>query len=139
MREKWVAQQNMFHILVSTEIGRELEAISQLLNENRQILDHVYDDLIGLKDPETGRMGMTAEQVLRCAILKQCRNLTYEELAFHLVDSRSFRNFAKLEWGQKPGASTLHENIKAVSESTWEKINRVIIHQIGRASCRERV
>lgn len=132
MREKRVAQQNIFHILLSTEIGRELEAISQLLNENRQILDYVYDDLIGLKDPETGRMGMTAEQVLRCAILKQYRDLTYEELAFHLVDSRSFRAFAKLEWGQKPGASTLQENIKAVTESTWEKINRVIIHHAAK-------
>jgi IS5 family transposase len=132
MREKRVAQQNIFHILLSTEIGRELEAISQLLNENRPILEYVYDDLIGLKDPETGRMGMTAEQVLRCAILKQYRDLTYEELAFHLVDSRSFRAFAKLEWGQKPGASTLQENIKAVSESTWEKINRVIIHHAAK-------
>ena len=128
MREKWVAQQNMFHILVSTEIGRELEAISQLLNENRQIFEYVYDDLVGLQDPETGRLGMTAEQVLRCAILKQYRNLTYEELAFHLVDSRSFRAFARLESKQMPAASTLQENIKAVSESTWEKINEVIIH-----------
>lgn len=64
MREKRVVQQNIFHILLSTEIGRELEAISQLLNENRQILDYVYDALIGLKDPETGRTGMRAEQVL---------------------------------------------------------------------------
>lgn len=128
MREKWVAQQNMFHILLSTEIGRELEAISQLLNENRQIFEYVYDDLVGLQDPETGRLGMTAEQVLRCAILKQYRNLTYEELAFHLVDSRSFRAFARLESKQMPAASTLQENIKAVSESTWEKINEVIIH-----------
>jgi transposase, IS5 family len=127
MREKRVTQQNIFHILASTEIGRELEAISKLLNENRQILDYVYDDLVALKDPETGRLGMTAEQVLRCTILKQYRNLTYEELAFHLVDSRSFRAFAKLEWGQKPAASTLQENIKSVSEATWETINRVII------------
>jgi IS5 family transposase len=127
IREKRVTQQNIFHILASTEIGRELEAISKLLNENRQILDYVYDDLVALKDPETGRLGMTAEQVIRCAILKQYRNLTYEELAFHLVDSRSFRAFAKLEWGQKPAASTLQENIKSVSEATWETINRVII------------
>ncbi len=40
-------------------------------------IDAVYDDLILLKDPETGRTGMTAEQVLRCAILRQYRNLTY--------------------------------------------------------------
>jgi IS5 family transposase len=40
---------------------------------------------------------MTAEQVLRCAILKQYRELTYEELAFHLEDSDAFRSFARLD------------------------------------------
>lgn len=128
MREKWVKQQKLFHTLPNTEIGRELEGISNLLLANPQILDLVYGDLVGLKDPETGRLGMTAEQVLRCAILKQYRNLTYEELAFHVTDSRTFRAFAKLEWGQKPAASTLQENIKAVSDATWEAINRVIVH-----------
>jgi transposase, IS5 family len=127
MREKRVKQQNMFHVLLCTEIGRELEAISGVLNENPQILDLVYTDLVGLMDPETGRLGMSAEQVLRCAILKQYRNLTYEELAFHLADSRSFRAFAKLERGQTPAASTLQENIKSVSEATWEMANLQII------------
>jgi IS5 family transposase len=32
--------------------------------------------------------------VLRCAILKQYRQLSYQELAFHLEDSTSFRAFA---------------------------------------------
>ena len=127
MREIRDKQQNFFHTLPNTEIGRELEAMSNLLLANPEILDVVYGDLVGLKDPETGRLGMTAEQVLRCAILKQYRNLTYEELAFHLVDSRTFRAFAKLEWGQKPAASTLQENIKALSEATWETINHIII------------
>jgi hypothetical protein len=33
---------------------------------------------------------------LRCALLKQQRQLSYEELAFHLEDSASFRAFARL-------------------------------------------
>jgi IS5 family transposase len=99
----------------------------RFVNRDLRNVSYVYDDLVALKDPETGRLGMTAEQVLRCAIVKQYRNLTYEELAFHLVDSRSFRAFAKLEWGQKPAASALQENIKSVSEATWETINREII------------
>jgi IS5 family transposase len=37
------------------------------------------DDLVG----ETGRRGLPAETVLRCALLKQQRQLSYEELAFH--------------------------------------------------------
>ena len=36
---------------------------------------------------ETGRRGLPAETVLRCALLKQQRQLGYEELAFHLEDS----------------------------------------------------
>jgi IS5 family transposase len=45
---------------------------------------------------ETGRRGLPAESVLRCALLKQQRQLSYEELAFHLEDSASFRAFARL-------------------------------------------
>jgi IS5 family transposase len=39
---------------------------------------------------------LPAELVLRCALLKQYRQLTYEELALHLEDSSSFRAFARL-------------------------------------------
>jgi IS5 family transposase len=70
---------------------------------------------------------MTAEQVLRCAILKQYRELTYEELAFHLEDSDAFRSFSRLEMGQYPSKSILQENIKAIREETWEAIHRDII------------
>ena len=42
---------------------------------------------------ETGRQGLPAETVLRCALLKQQRQLSYGERAFHLEDSASFRAF----------------------------------------------
>jgi hypothetical protein len=48
----------------------------------------------------TGREGLTAEQVLRRCILKQYRQLSYEELAFHLDYSSAFRTFSRLEMGQ---------------------------------------
>jgi hypothetical protein len=51
---------------------------------------------------ETGRRGLPAEAVLRCAVLKQYRQLSYEELAFHLEDSASFRAFARLPMGWTP-------------------------------------
>jgi len=50
-------------------------------------VDLLYQDIIGLRQANTGRLGLSAEQVLRCAILKQYRQLTYEELTFHLEDS----------------------------------------------------
>jgi IS5 family transposase len=70
---------------------------------------------------------MTAEQVLRCAILKQYRQLTYEELAFYLEDSSSFRGFSRLEMGQYPCKSILQANIKALREETREALHREII------------
>ena len=38
-----------------------------------------------------GRQGLPSEAVLRCALVKQYHQLSYEELAFHLEDSTSFR------------------------------------------------
>jgi IS5 family transposase len=127
MREKCDPQKSLFHIMPQNAISEELEGISKVLEANQQILNVVYADLVGQRKTDTGRTGMTAEQVLRCAILKQYRDLTYEELSFHLGDSKSFRAFARLSRGQMPSASTLQENIKTLSEETWEALNRAIL------------
>ncbi len=127
MRQKRKRQMNIFHGSFKNDIGKELQVMSQILDETPEVLNRVYQDLIGLKKHEIGRTGMTAEQVLRCTILKQYRDLTYEELAFHLEDSQSFRAFSRLEMGQYPSGSTLQENIKALREETWEEINQLVM------------
>jgi IS5 family transposase len=127
MRRKRHGQLDLSHTMPRTEIGRELAAMSKILDEMPGIYEVAYQDLIGLKNVETGRTGMTGEQMVRAAILKQYRSLSCEELAFHLDDSASFRAFARLSRGQHPSASTLQENIKALSEKTWEEIQRIIL------------
>lgn len=126
MRQRRKKQMNIFHASFKSDIGKELEIMSQILDKNPMILNGVYQDLVGIKRSDAGRMGLTAEQVLRCGILKQHRNLTYEELAFHLEDSQSFRAFSRMEMGQYPSGSTLQENIKALKEETWEHINQLV-------------
>jgi IS5 family transposase len=42
-------------------------------------------------------------------------------------DNESFRAFARLCRGQTPIASRLQENIKRLSEETWEALNRAIV------------
>ena len=127
MRRKFNPQLNLFMTMTRNKIAQELQQMSQVLDATPKVLDLVYQDLVRSARPTTGREGMTAEQVLRCAILKQYRQLTYEELAFHLEDSDSFRGFSRLEMGQYPGKSILQENIKALREETWEAIHREII------------
>ena len=76
---------------------------------------------------ETGRRGLPAETVLRCALLKQDRQLSYEELAFHLEDSASFRAFARLPLAWSPKRSVLHQTISAIRPETWEAVNRALL------------
>lgn len=66
MRQKRTDQLNFSHIIPNTTLGRELAAISELLEENPEVLELAKRDLIGLKRADTGRTGMTAEQV--CAV-----------------------------------------------------------------------
>jgi IS5 family transposase len=123
MRQKLTRQMSIFSVTMRHDIGKELAAFSEILDATPKMLDLVYADLTRVARKDTGREGMTAEQVLRCVALKQYRNLSYEELAFHLEDSKSFRAFARLEMGQYPSSSSLQENIKPLSEETWEAVH----------------
>jgi IS5 family transposase len=122
MRKKFTPQMSLFAPMARNSIVKELQGMSGILDTNPGLLELVYQDLVKTSRPDTGRQGLSAEQVLRCAVLKQYRQLTYEELAFHLEDSDAFRTFSRLDMGQYPSKSILQENIKAIREETWETI-----------------
>jgi len=64
MRKKQISQLSIFHTMPRNEVARELEAISRVLDENPGIYELVYQDMVQAKRADTGREGMTAEQVL---------------------------------------------------------------------------
>lgn len=110
-------------------MARELEAIDGILRENPVTSEVVLQDLQSSVLRSAGRVGMAAEQVLRAAILKQRNMWTYDELSFHLADSQTYRAFCGLgPIDGSPGRSTLQRNIKSVTESSWETINRTLMH-----------
>src|SRR6516225_6748791 len=127
MRQERTIQASMFDVFAGHEIGRELKAMSGWLDEHASRLCGVAADLRGRDLKPTGRQGLSAESVLRCALLKQHRQLTYEELAFHLEDSASFRAFARLPLSWTPKKSVLHRTISAIRAETWEAINRILL------------
>src|ERR1035438_10527007 len=127
MRQKQQGQLNLFHSFGSNDIAKELAEISLLLDVNSHVLDYVYFDLTKGCRVDTGAEGMTAEQVLRAAVLKQYRQLSYRELAFHLEDSKAFRAFTRLELGYYPGFLTLQDNNIQILSASWKEINNVII------------
>ena len=103
MRQERTVQATIFEVFARHEIGCELKTISQWLDRQLALVSLVAGDLRRHGLHETGRRGLPAETVLRCALLKQQRQLSYEELAFHLEDSVSFRAFARLPPGPAPG------------------------------------
>jgi transposase, IS5 family len=127
MRQERTVQASIFDLFARHEIGCELKKASQWLDEHPALLGLVTRDLRGDGVQETGRQGLPAEAVLRCALLKQYRQLSYEELAFHLEDSASFRAFARLPWPWSPRKSVLHKTIGAIRAETWEAINRSLV------------
>lgn len=129
MRTKRTSQVSIFDQFAQHDIGRELAAMSAWLDAHPGVLDGVAKDLKLSSVKATGRRGMTAESVLRCALLKQHRQLSYEELAFHLLDSASFQAFARLPMGFIPKKSALQLNIGAITDTTWEAINRQLLRQ----------
>src|SRR5258708_35922669 len=82
MRQERIIQATLFEVFAEHEIGRELKAISQWLDEHRALLSLAARDLRRHGIQETGRHGLPAEAVVRCALHKQYRQLSYEELAF---------------------------------------------------------
>lgn len=127
MRPRRTIQTTLFDVFAGHEIGRELKAMSEWLDRHVELVELVARDLRRYGVKETGRKGLAAESVLRCALLKQHRQLSYEELAFHLEDSASFRAFARPPLSWTPKKSVLHKTIGAIRAETWETINRAVV------------
>jgi transposase, IS5 family len=117
----------LFHIFPDHQMSRELRKISEILDENPKILDLLLHDLCDTRDPNQGAGGLSPELTLRAAIVKQMHGFSYEQLAFHLIDSSSFRAFVRLPLGWTPNRSTLQRNISRISPSTWQRINQVLV------------
>lgn len=129
MRKKNQKQMPLMPCDIEHPRAKELGRISQILDSVPTITEMVLQDLThGVKNRNHGAEGMSAEQVLRAAIIKQSEGFSYKELAFHLIDSRTYRNFCRIGLTHKGfRKSALCKNIKAISANTWESINRLLV------------
>ncbi len=97
------------------------------MDDNPSILDLIPHDLCDTDSSGQGARGLSAEQVLRAAILKQWQQLSYTQLAFLLNDSQCYRLCARLSFCWTPSASCLQENISRIQAGTWQQINRLLV------------
>lgn len=123
MRETRKPQISIFENYSKHEFGKQLEQLSQHLDEHAKIiLPLIAEDLIDRSVTSAGRSGLSVESVFRCLLLKQIQQISYERLAFHLSDSMSYRAFARLPAGVNPKRSGLQSVIRQIKASTLEKI-----------------
>ena len=129
MRKKWEQQMPLMPPKIDHPQADELEAINRIINSKPTICDYVLQDLCkGRPTVRSGARGMSADQVLRAAIVKSIFGFTYKELAFHMVDSQSIRRFCQIGIADKGfKKSVLNKNIKALSEKTWQAVNQDLI------------
>jgi IS5 family transposase len=129
MRKNYEKQMPLTITSIDHPHAEELEGISQILDDHPIIYEWVLQDLTrDVMRTDTGAEGMSAEQVVRAAIIKQMEGYSYEELAFHLLDSVCYRRFCRMGIADKGfQKSALCNNIKAITPETWEAINRVLV------------
>jgi len=108
----------------------ELIEMSRMLDASTVPLAAIQRDLTRGRKVSTkkGREGLSAEQVLRAALVKQMFNVSYDELAFHLEDSLQLRAFCRLSpSATSPKRSSLQSNIGAIRPKTWEAVNNAVV------------
>ena len=126
MRETVKIQPTLAEPWLDAPYAKELKVISDLLDNDRKLAAEVVQDL--RPNAVSGRRGMSGDQVLRSLILKQMYGYSYEELAFHLVDSRTFRTFCGFGLTDRiPKKATLAATIKRISPKALERINRRLV------------
>lgn len=122
MRETRTAQSSVFDFYTQHEFGAFLSNLSDRLDKLPKCLTLLENDLNSNSVKATGRKGLSVETILRCMLLKHITQVSYEQLAFHLADSPTYRAFARLSSTSAPKKSALSENIRRIQPQTLEAI-----------------
>jgi IS5 family transposase len=131
MRKRIVSQLALFdqsiHQLTSLiRPSAVLRKMDRVLSANPEIVDLIHADLTG-NASEVGANGMSAEQVLRTAILRQMKQYSWRELADRLHDGISLRWFTRFYSAETPHFTTLQKAVTAISDESWQRINDLLV------------
>ena len=104
----------------------QLAVMDTVLDSHPEILEMVKKDITGgKKGSRKGRQDMpTVEQIVRAAIYKEMKNLTYRELEYEQHDSRMCATFIKLD-DRKPFSFEAYQ--KYISRIRGESLEKVLV------------
>src|SRR5258705_9172298 len=105
-----------------------LQAISDFLDDQKDIIEQVRCDLArGLKKAETGRSGLTPQQVLRSLVLMRVKNWNYRELRERIADGCTLRQFTDFYCLPVPPHDSFHRGFNRLTPETLKAINDLVV------------
>src|SRR2546427_10861830 len=105
-----------------------LQKISDFLDDHNELVELARLDLErGLKKPETGRPGLTPDQVLRSLILMRVKNWDYRELRERINDGYTLRKFTAFYSEPIPQHNAFNHEFNRLSPATNEKLKDAIV------------
>lgn len=107
-------------------LNPQLAVMDTILDTHSEILEIVKEDITGkTKGSTKGRQDIpTVEQIVRAAIYKEMKNLTYRELEYEQHDSRICARFIKLD-NRKPFSFEVYQ--KYISRISGESLRKVMV------------
>jgi IS5 family transposase len=108
--------------LQGVQLDPTLQAICNLLDENREVLERVQCDLHrGLKNPSKGRHhGLTARQVAGALVLMRIKNWDYRELRERIADGVTLRQFTDFHCDKVPKHDAFNRGINRLTPETGD-------------------
>ena len=112
-------------------LSPELAVMDTILNQHPEIYEIVKHDLTMGKESKLGRQDTpSVEQIVRAALFKEMKNMTYRELEYAQHDSRMCTLFIKLD-DRKPFSFKAYQKyISQISAASLEKV-MVLINQLA--------
>jgi len=105
-----------------------LEAISGFLEDQRDIIESVRRDLVrGLRQPDSGRHGLTATQVLRSLVLMRVKNWDYRELRERIADGLTLRQFTDFDCSRVPKHDAFQRSFVRLTPQTLKAMNDLVV------------
>jgi len=105
-----------------------LQAISDFLDDQKDMIEQVRRDLTrGLKNPETGRNGLTPQQLLRSLVLMRIKNWNYRELRERIADGYTLRQFTDFYCQPVPRHDAFNRGFNRLTPETLKAINDLVV------------
>ena len=105
-----------------------LQTISDFLDQQEEMIEKVRHDLErGLKNPHTGRNGLTPPQVLRSLVLMRVKNWDYRELRERINDGYTLRRFTAFLGQGVPQHHAFNRAFNRLTPETLRTVNEWVV------------